>query len=169
MLVCPANELAKTANQANTEDSSCHSCVVVVLIRQLMFSHQQSLRKSLTEEQDSAMALHLILVLLFQQETGAIVHVPGKFIPTLISFLCQHLPRKEHEKLVECQHLITVKWKSRQLTSNAKIRTPESGCAASDGASDGGKVHATAEESSEDDTIEALIQDLKQLVLKVSA
>lgn len=119
--------------------------------RQLIFAHEQSLRKSLTEELNPAMALHIIVVSLFQHETGAIVHVPGKFVPTMISFLSRYLPRKEHERLVECQHLITVKWKTRQLTSET---LPSDGDRAMSG-----------EGSSEDDKIESLIQDLKQLVL----
>lgn len=125
-----------------------------------MFSHQQSLRKSLMEEKDAAMALHIILVLLFQQETGAIIHIPGKFIPTMISFLCQHLPRKEHEKLVRCQHLITAKWRTRLTPDSEETQRSETRHASS---------ITAADVSSEDDEIDTLIQDLKQLVIRVNA
>jgi hypothetical protein len=118
-----------------------------------LFSHQQSLRKSLAEEQDPAMALHIILVLLFQQEIGAMIHIPGKFIPTMVSFLGQHLPKKEHENLVECQRLITAKWKARQPSE------PEAEAGEED----------ESGETDEGDAIEALIQELKRLVVQVKS
>ena len=140
-----------------------------------MFSHQQSLRKSLLEEKYPAMALHLILVLLFQQETGSIIHVPGKFIPTMISFLRQHLPRKEHGKLVKCQDLITSKWKAGEVSeSEGEQSGQESGIRAtpaSDMFSEEDTLGATpaSDMSSEEDTLEALLEDLKCLVIRVNA
>lgn len=104
------------------------------------------------------MALHLLLVLLFQQETGFIIHVPGKFIPTLISFLHQHLPRKEHEKLVKCQHLISAKWKARQASETEDAQPSQ----------ESGPLSAVASDTSEEDSLEALIEDLKCLVVRVN-
>lgn len=108
------------------------------------------------EEQDFAMVLHLTLILLFQRETGSIIHIPGKFIPSIILFLSHHIPKREHDKLVECQHIISAKWKS-------KLRK-ETECNMSESFDD-----TIAESSSDVDemTIHGeLIKDLKQLVVK---
>ena len=118
----------------------------------MIYSHQQSLIKNLSEEQDSALALHIISLLLFHRETNCILHIPGKFVPTVIAFLLDYLPRKEHEKLIECQKLITAKWKA----SNRK--DTESGSSKSD-------VGIAAAEVSTDDAIQTLIQDLKLFVI----
>lgn len=71
-----------------------------------MFSHQQSLLESLKEEQEPAMALHLVTVLLFQRYTNCIIQVPGKLIPSVITFLSGHMPAQEHSKLVQYQMLV---------------------------------------------------------------
>ena len=94
------------------------------------------------------MALHIIVVLLFQQKTNSIIHIPGKFVPTMIMWLSEHVPKKEHLKLVECQRLISAKWKS---TSQAEepLNSGEVG----------------TQNGSEDETvIQTLIQDVKSLV-----
>ena len=53
------------------------------------------------------MTLHLITVILFQQHTGQIVHIPGKLVPLVISFLAQHLDQSLFLKLAECQKLVS--------------------------------------------------------------
>lgn len=122
--------------------------------RQLTFSHQQSLLKSLEEEEDSAMALHLVLVLLFYQETKSIIHIPGKFIPTMISFLHDHLSLEVYEKLVECQRLVSAQWKLQQHTSKN---------------GDGDFEALDGHTADTKDTIHILIHDLKQLVMKANS
>ena len=114
-----------------------------------MFSHQQSLLKSLKEEVDSAMALHLILVLLFYDQTKCIVHIPGKFIPNMISFLHGHLSLDIYDKIVECQHLISTQWKLRQSVSGG---TPM-------------EEAASEEKDITESSIQKLIHDLKQVVM----
>ncbi len=118
-----------------------------------MFSHQQSLLKSLKEEKDCAMALHLILVLLFYQETKSIIHIPGKFIPTMISFLHDHLSSSVYDKVIKCQHLISAQWKLRQSTS---------------GHGHNGEVLGEATSEDKESSIEILIHDLKQVVMNSS-
>ncbi len=115
------------------------------------------------EEHDSAMALPIILVLLFQQEMNSIIHVPGKFVPTMISFLSKNMPRKEHEKLVQCQHLITAKWKTKSSDDKTSSQAASSTVQLQDKDSD------LDDSTSEDDAIDALIQDLKQLVIRANA
>ena len=143
--------------------------------RLMVFSHQQSLIKSLQDEQDCAMALHVIVVLLFQQGTGSIIHIPGKFIPTLISFLAQLIPKKEHEKLVQCQQLISSQWKSKHSVS---ISSEESNKEELSTAVNTMKQDNDAEAEGSIDTASVsevydvdpatyeLIRDLKQLVVK---
>lgn len=128
-----------------------------LFFRQLIFSHRQSLQRNLDEEQEHAMALHIIVVLLFQQKTNCIIHIPGKFVPTMIMFLSEHVPRKEHLKLVECQRLISAKWKSTsQAEEPPRTRTNNS---------DEDSIAVGTQNSSEDETaIQTLIQDVKSLV-----
>ncbi len=108
------------------------------------------------------MALHIIVVLLFQQSTGSIIHIPGKFVPNLVSFLGPFVPSREHAKLVECQKLIASKWKQQQAQDKAKnVRdekdvTPEELL----------EADKLLDEDDIDATIHLLIQDLKQLVVK---
>lgn len=124
----------------------------LILCRQLVFSHQQSLLKSLKEEVDCAMALHLVLVLLFYQETKCIIHIPGKFIPNMISFLHDHLSLNIYDKLIECQHLISVQWKSRQSTTT------------------GGEEEALSQDKDiSESSIQELIKDLKQVVITLKS
>lgn len=100
------------------------------------------------------MTLHLILVLLFQQKTNTIIHVPGKFVPTMISYLSDHVPKKEHGKLVECQQLISDKWKS-SITCEDESTTKNDD-------SLGSTPYTTTDKET---SIQTLIQELKHLVL----
>lgn len=83
--------------------------------RQLLFSHQQSLLENLKEEQDPAMMLHLITVIIFQQHTGCIVHIPGKLVPQVLAFLAERLDLKDYEKLSECQRLVAQQLRSQSV------------------------------------------------------
>lgn len=143
------------------------SCILP-FYRQLIFSHRQSLLRSLKEEQDPAMALHIILVLLFQQKTNCILHIPGKFIPTLISFLSDHVPSKEHMKLAKCQRLISAKWKL-SLTHDSEVSKasePNVIAETEDTDEDSHETIADSTQSSDDSeaAIQALIQELQCLV-----
>lgn len=104
------------------------------------------------------MALHIILVLLFQQKTNSVIHIPGKFIPTMISFLSDHVPRKEHVKLVECQRLISAKWKS-SLAQGSE----ETGVVAETEENAAQEVGTQSSDDSET-AIQTLIQELQCLV-----
>lgn len=80
--------------------------------RQLLYSHQQSLLISLKEEEDPAMVLHLTAVLLFQQHTGCIIHVPGKLIPLIINFLESRISSEEYSIVTRFQELVSLQWKA---------------------------------------------------------
>ena len=85
----------------------------------MLFSHQQSLLANLREEQDPAMALHLVTVVLFQQHAGCIIHMPGKLVPHVITFLESQMKPEEHSKLVQYQKLVTLQWKLTNTKSSS--------------------------------------------------
>ena len=87
------------------------------------------------------MCLHLISVILFQQQTGNIVHIPGKLVPTVIAFLAQHLDDKVHSKLIECQKLV-----SNRLRSIGDDASPD-------------------DSGGDDDTLNTLLTELKELAV----
>ncbi len=62
--------------------------------------------ENLKEEQEPAMALHLVTVLLFQRHTNCIIHVPGRLVPSVIAFLAGRMPTQDHARLVQYQHLV---------------------------------------------------------------
>lgn len=58
------------------------------------------------------MVLHLTAVLLFQQHTGCIIHVPGKLVPLIINFLESRISSEEHSVVTRFQKLVTLQWKA---------------------------------------------------------
>lgn len=73
--------------------------------------------ENLKDEKDPAMMLHLITVILFQQHTGCIVHIPGKLVPQVVSFLAEQLDLKDYEKLFECQRLVAQQLQSQSSSA----------------------------------------------------
>ena len=57
-------------------------------------------------EQDPAMALHLVVVLLFQQHTNCMLHAPGRMVPAIVTILEKYLPEEEQKILLSFQKLI---------------------------------------------------------------
>lgn len=60
------------------------------------------------------MVLHLVTVILFQQNTNCAIHISGKLVPQVITFLKSHLQSVQHVKLVAFEHLVI---QQRKLTS----------------------------------------------------
>ena len=52
------------------------------------------------------------MVLLFYQNTSHIIHIPGKFVPNMISCLSKYVPDQVYKQLMKCQKLITSQWKA---------------------------------------------------------
>ena len=71
-----------------------------------MFTHRQSLLGKVEHEEDPAMALHLVAVLLFQQHTGSMLHAPGRMVPSIVAILEKYLPEEEQTILLSFQQLI---------------------------------------------------------------
>ena len=78
----------------------------MVFNRQLLFTHRQSLMEKVEHEEDPAMTLHLVTVLLFQQHTGCMLHVPGRMVPSIVAVLEKYLPEKEQQVLLTFQQQI---------------------------------------------------------------
>eukprot|EP00794_Sanderia_malayensis_P000235 gene235-852_t len=74
--------------------------------RQLVFNHRQSLIDQLERETEPAMALHLVVVILFQFHTSCMIHAPGRCVPQIITFLKQYVTPESHDKLAEYQSLV---------------------------------------------------------------
>jgi len=82
-----------------------------------------NLKKKLVDENDYAVSLHLIVVLLFYKNTSHIVHIPGKFVPNMISALFNYVPDQVYKQLLKCQKLITLQWKAATVESQDSTET----------------------------------------------
>lgn len=72
----------------------------------MLFTHRQSLLGKVEHEEDPAMTLHLVAVLLFQQHTGCMLHAPGRMVPSIVSILEKYLPEEVQKILLSFQQLI---------------------------------------------------------------
>ena len=68
-----------------------------------MFHHRQTLIEQLKSESDPAMTLHLSVVVLFQTMTQVMLHAPGRLVPSIITFLANHLEAEKVEVLTQMQ------------------------------------------------------------------
>lgn len=57
------------------------------------------------------MVLHLVVVVLFQQTTNCALHIPGKLVPHVVSFLRNHLDNDLYVKISVFEQLIIEKHK----------------------------------------------------------
>lgn len=71
--------------------------------RQIAFNHRHTLQEQLAGETNSAMVLHLAVVLIFQTYTGELLHAPGKSVPNIVAFLKDHVKENDHRLLLEYQ------------------------------------------------------------------
>lgn len=124
------------------------------------------------------MALHLTSVLLFQQYTGCIIHVPGKLIPQVINFLEPRMNSEEHSTVTQFQKLVTLQWKTSGGSKPLSVEVTEDlGAEASlsdacsvesseniAGDSKAGASHVTSNDV--DQQLENMIGELKGLVIK---
>lgn len=52
------------------------------------------------------MVLHLVVVLLFQQHTGCMLHAPGRMVPSIVAILEKYLSEEEQTIILSFQQLI---------------------------------------------------------------
>ena len=67
--------------------------------RQLSLERRCALQEQLRQENDPAMALHLVSAVLFQHHTGCMLHAPGRCVPQIISFLEDKLSPEHYASL----------------------------------------------------------------------
>ena len=74
--------------------------------RQLLFNHRQCLIDQLDRETEPPMALHLVVVILFQYHTNTLLHAPGRCVPQIIAYLQNHLSSADYNTLIYYQDLV---------------------------------------------------------------
>ncbi|XP_028393266.1 E3 UFM1-protein ligase 1 homolog [Dendronephthya gigantea] len=84
--------------------------------RSLLAEHRQNLMEQLRQETEPAMGLHLAAVILFQQHTGCMIHIPGKCVPHIITYLAEHMSPDDHVKLTQYQGLVV-----KHLTKGGEV------------------------------------------------
>ncbi|XP_015771489.1 PREDICTED: E3 UFM1-protein ligase 1 homolog [Acropora digitifera] len=86
------------------DDSAITPEVLTMLLyffscRQLSLERRCALQEQLRQENDPAMALHLVSAVLFQHHTGCMLHAPGRCVPQIISFLEDKLSPEHYASL----------------------------------------------------------------------
>lgn len=84
--------------------------------RSLLAEHRQNLLEQLKQENEPAMGLHLAVVILFQHHTGCMIHIPGKCVPHITTFLTEYMSPDDHVKLTQYQGLVV-----KQLTKGGEV------------------------------------------------
>ena len=74
--------------------------------RQTVFNHRQKLMQEVESCQDPAMTLHLVSLVLFQFQTGCMLHASGKFVPNVIAKVCENLDEDSKNILTTYQNLV---------------------------------------------------------------
>lgn len=89
------------------------------LRRQVTFNHIEELKSNLKEEQDPAMSLHLVTLVLFHSHTGCLLHTPGRLIPRVIAVLRGYMKPTDFIVLDAYQSLVVLDLKTSTLQSQA--------------------------------------------------
>ena len=112
------------------------------------------------------MALHLTSVLLFQQHTGCIIHVPGKLVPIVINFLESPMSTEDYSVITQFQKLVTSQWKASARSKSSTNEEAESrpSIETSKSTTDEHKDAPPAKDI--DEQLKTLIGGLKGLVIK---
>ena len=74
--------------------------------RQIVFGHRQNLMSQLENCQDPALSLHLVSLILFQCQTGCMLHASGKFVPNILSKVSENLDEDSKNLLSKYQNLV---------------------------------------------------------------
>ena len=100
------------AGISNLLQNSYHSSTS----RSLLAEHRQNLLEQLRQETEPAMSLHLAAVILFQHHTGCMIHIPGKCVPHIITYLAEHMSPDDHVKFTQYQGLVV-----KHLTKGGEV------------------------------------------------
>jgi len=74
--------------------------------RQIVFNHRQNLMQQIEGCQDPALTLHLAVLILFQCQTGCMLHASGKFVPQILSKVSENLEDDAKNLLQNYQQLV---------------------------------------------------------------
>lgn len=125
--------------------------------RHLLFTHRQSLLGKVEHEEDPAMVLHLVTVLLFQQQTSCMLHAPGRMVPSIVAILEKHIPEDEQKILLSFQQLIikyitAVRNKEETKSSSDTLNSETQKSNTEDKAGDTNEVKDKEESEAEENT-----------------
>ena len=101
--------------------------------RQLLFAHRQSLLEQIESSQEPSQLLLLVCLVIFQFQTGQMIHASGKFVPGLVSQISNNLDNQEDaETLKKYQSLVIEKMqakndedKAAEIQANLEQLTPK--------------------------------------------
>ena len=74
--------------------------------RQIVFNHRQNLMQQIESCQDPALTLHLAVLILFQCQTGCMLHASGKFVPQILTKVSEILEEDAKNLLQNYQQLV---------------------------------------------------------------
>ena len=74
--------------------------------RQIVFNHRQNLMQQIEACQDPALTLHLAVLILFQCQTGCMLHASGKFVPQILTKVSENLEDEAKNLLQNYQQLV---------------------------------------------------------------
>ncbi len=74
--------------------------------RQIVFNHRQSLIQQLESCTDPALSLHLAALVIFQFQTGCMLHASGKFVPNILAKIIPGLEDDSKSTLTNYQNLV---------------------------------------------------------------
>ena len=74
--------------------------------RQTQFHHRQTLMEEVVSCQEPATILLLVSLVVFQLQTGNMLHASGKLVPIIVKYISPGLEKPEQEALETYQNLI---------------------------------------------------------------
>lgn len=110
-------ELNKSLNKSSIEEfliaseNALKSCSMIIKKidkkdRLIVTQHKEKLCQQLQETNDPALILHLVVLILFTNTTGNIIHASGRFVSQLLMFLKSYLNDTQNTLLKDFHDLI---------------------------------------------------------------
>ena len=91
--------------------------------RQIVFNHRQSLMQQLESCQEPALTLHLASLLIFQCQSGCMLHASGKFVPVILTKVNESLDdEKAKGLLTKYQELVVSAMGTKDPEEKAPIQ-----------------------------------------------
>merc|ERR1719245_1787516 len=90
--------------------------------RQIVFNHRQSLMQQLEQCQEPALTLHLASLVIFQCQSGSMLHASGKFVPIILSKVNESLDEEAKGLLTKYQELVVSAMATKDPEEKASIQ-----------------------------------------------